>query len=87
MEISKEVGMAAPLDEELIDGVDPVVEQWESGYIIPATLQEVKAALAAAAATPDREDDIQALILKHRGSYRFFLGGNPENGQPTTPDN
>ncbi|MFK7849666.1 MAG: hypothetical protein AB8D78_01710 [Akkermansiaceae bacterium] len=43
----------------------------ESGFIIPATLEEVEAALKAAALTPETEDDKAALILKHRGSYRF----------------
>jgi hypothetical protein len=35
-------------------------------------LEEVENALAKAAATPDTDDDKQALILRHRGSYRFF---------------
>jgi hypothetical protein len=71
------LGMSAPLDAaETTDpatGVDSIQELQDSGFIIPATLEQVEAALKAAAHTPDSEDDKAALILKHRGSYRFFL--------------
>ena len=77
MEILNRVGMSAPLDAtettDPITGVDSIQELYDSGFIIPATLEEVEAALKAAAMTPETEDDIAALILRHRGSYRFFL--------------
>jgi hypothetical protein len=77
MEILSRVGMSAPLDAtettDPITGVDSVQELYDSGFIIPATLEDVEAALHAAAQTPEAEDDTAALILMHRGSYRFFL--------------
>jgi len=76
-EILVRVGMAAPLDAaETTDpstGVDSVQEIYDSGFIIAVTLEEVEAALHAAAQTPETEDDTNALILMHRGSYRFFI--------------
>lgn len=75
--IIERLGISAPLDaDETTDpatGVDSIQELYDSGFIIPATLEQVEAALTAAALTPDPEDDKAALILKHRGSYRFFL--------------
>ncbi len=75
--IMSRLGMSAPLDAtETTDpatGIDAIHELYDSGFIIPATLEEVEAALKAAARTADPEDDKAALILKHRGSYRFFL--------------
>ena len=77
MKILSRVGMSAPLDAtettDPITGVDSIQELYDSGFIIPATLEEVEAALKAAAMTPETEDDTAALILRHRGSYRFFL--------------
>jgi len=76
-EVSRRVGMASSFDaNETTDpstGVDIIKELSDSGVIVPATLEEVEAALAAAALTPETDDDKAALILKHRGSYRFFL--------------
>lgn len=76
-EILSRVGMSAPLDAtETTDpssGADSIQELYDSGFIIPATLEDVEAALHAAAQTPETEDDTAALILMHRGSYRFFL--------------
>lgn len=76
-EILVRVGMAATLDAaETTDpstGIDPVLKIYDSGFIISATLEEVEAALHAAAQTPETEDDTNALILMHRGSYRFFI--------------
>lgn len=77
MEILSRLGMSAPLDAtettDPITGVDSIQQLYDSGFIIPATLEEVEAALHAAAQTPEPEDDTAALILMHRGSYRFFL--------------
>lgn len=64
--------ISAPMEIELENGIDPVAEAYRSGYIVDATLEEVEAALKAAAATPELEDDKAALRLRHRGSYRFF---------------
>ena len=50
-------------------GID---EAYDAGIIVDATLEEVESALAAAATTPSKEDDIAALRLAHFGSYRFF---------------
>lgn len=75
--IIQRLGISAPLDaDETTDpttGTDSIQELYDSGFIIPATLEQVEAALQAAAQTPDPEDDKAALVLKHRGSYRFFL--------------
>jgi hypothetical protein len=83
--ISERLQISAPMEVELVNGVDPVMEAYENGFIIEATLEQVEAALAAAAKTPDLEDDLKALELKHRGSYRFFAPDSvhavPENGE------
>lgn len=50
-----------------------IMELYNSGWIIQATVDEVEAALQAAAATPDTEDDRAALVLAHRASCRYFL--------------
>jgi len=50
-----------------------IMELYNSGWIIKASVAEVEAALQAAAATPDVEDDRAALILAHRASCRYFL--------------
>ncbi len=52
--------------------IDPVAEAESFGLIIRVTLDEVKAALAAAAATPGKDDDAAALRLLHFGSYRYY---------------
>lgn len=70
--VSECLHMTAPMEIELVNGVDPVIEAYENGFIIEATLEQVEAALAAAAKTSDPEDDLKALELKHRGYYRFF---------------
>lgn len=70
--VLKRVGVAAPMELDLDNGVDPIEEAVKNGFIVEATLAQVEAALAAAAATPDLEDDKRALELRHRGSYRFF---------------
>jgi hypothetical protein len=70
--IGRRLGMSAPMEIEKFDGRDPVDDLVASGFIIEATLEEVESALAAAAATPDLEDDKRALDLKQRGSYRFY---------------
>lgn len=71
-EVQEKVGMAAPMERQLENGVDPIEEARESGFIIEVTLEQVEAAIAAAAATEDPEDDKRAFELKHRGSYRFY---------------
>jgi hypothetical protein len=76
-EILETLEISAPMELELEGGVDPVMEAMEKGFIIETTLEEVVAAIAAAEATPDPEDDIAAFKLKCRGSYRFFLDPAP----------
>lgn len=75
--IIRRLGISAPIDvSETMDPateIDTIRELYDSGFIVPATLEQVEAALQAAALTPEPEDDQAALILKHRGSYRFFL--------------
>lgn len=71
-EVEQRVHMSAPMELRLENGRDPIAEAVASGFIIETTLEEVEAALAAAAATPEPEDDQRAMALKHRGSYRFF---------------
>lgn len=73
-EVQERVEMSAPMELEIEAGVDPVIEAVELGLIVDVSLEEVEAALAAAAATPEIEDDQRAMLLKHRGSYRFFCG-------------
>ena len=72
MEITRRVGIAAALNLPEEGGEDPLIEAVKNGFIVEITLAEVEDALAKAAATPDSDDDKQALILRHRGSYRFF---------------
>ncbi len=62
----------APLLE--VEGGDghAVEEPDADGWIVDVTLDEVVAALAAAAKTPGSEDDIVAKRMAHRGSYRYF---------------
>jgi hypothetical protein len=79
--IANRVGMSAPMEIDTDDGIDPVMEAMEKGLIVEATLEEVEAALAKAAATPDTADDIEAHRLKHNGSYRYFVP--EEYGQAT----
>ncbi|GAA5121172.1 hypothetical protein JIN84_00345 [Luteolibacter yonseiensis] len=50
-----------------------IAELYHSGWIIDATVDEVEAALQAAEATPEPEDNVAALILAHRASCRYFL--------------
>lgn len=50
-----------------------IAELHQSGWIVDATVDEVESALQAAAATPELEDNIAALILAHRASCRFFV--------------
>ena len=72
-EISKRVGMSSCLEISDAGGEDFVATALEKGLIVEATLEEVEAALKAAAATPQREDDLAAMNLAHWGSYRFFV--------------
>lgn len=50
-----------------------IAELYRSGWIIEATVDEVEAALKAAAATPALEDDVAARCLAHRASCRYFF--------------
>lgn len=79
--IADRLGMSAPMEIELVNGIDPVTEALNDGFIVEATLEEVEAALAKAAATPETTDDVEAYRLAHRGSYRYF---EPE-AEATTP--
>lgn len=84
-DIIKRLGMSAPM-ELPDDGVtDFVKTAMDEGWIIEATLEEVEAALKAAAATPSREDDIAAMRLAHRGSYRYFLEDKAPAEAAATP--
>ncbi len=86
-EVQDRVGMSAPMEIVIEAGTDPVIEAVNDGLIVDASLEQVEAALAAAAATPDPEDDLRALELKHRGSYRFFCDVAPSPPADDTPDN
>lgn len=81
-EVGDRVQMSAPMAIEIEAGVDPVLEAVSLGLIVEATLEQVETALAAAAATPDPEDDLRAIELKHRGSYRFFCDAPPVESDP-----
>lgn len=71
--ILKRIGMSAPLERPDPGQPDFVADAQETGWIIESTLEEVEAALHAAGSTPSNEDDIAAMRMAHRGSYRFFL--------------
>lgn len=70
--IRNRLQITAPMELDAVNGVDPVTEATENGLIVEATLEEVEAALQAAAATPGTDDDKAAMQLRHRGSYRFY---------------
>lgn len=72
-EILKRVGMSAPMEQPEAGEEDFVAEAQKNGLIIEVSLEEVEAALKAAAATPSHEDDIVAMRLMQWGSYRFYL--------------
>lgn len=78
-DVQERVHMAAPMEQQPENGVDPVEEARENGFIIEATLEQLEAAPAAAAAPSDPEDDKLALDLKHRGSYRFYSPSTESN--------
>ena len=82
-EIYKRVGMSAPMELPEVGESDFVTTAMEEGRIIEATLEEVEAALIAAGATPSRQDDIAAMRMAHRGSYRYFLDGIVTAKAPT----
>lgn len=50
-----------------------IAELYRTGWIIEATVEQVEAALKAAAATPSLEDDVAARVLAHRASCRYFF--------------
>lgn len=72
-DIIERVGMSAPMELPEPGEHDFIAKAKEMGWIIDTTLEQVEAALKAAAATPSAEDDIAAMRLAHRGSYRFFM--------------
>lgn len=72
-EIFERIGLPAPMELPEPGEPDFAAEAIESGWIMEVTLEEVEAALEAAKATPSREDDVVAMRMAHRGSYRFFL--------------
>lgn len=74
-EIIKRLGMSAPMEAPEAGEGDYVAEAVAQGIIVEVTLEEVVAAMDAAAATPSNEDDLAAMKLAHFGSYRFFLDG------------
>lgn len=80
-DVQRRVKISAPM-ELVEDGPDAIAEAVANGFIVEATLEEVEAALTAAAATLDEEDDKRALELRHRGSYRFF---SPSLTTPSIP--
>jgi hypothetical protein len=70
--IASRLGVSAPMeDSQLIDSRE-IQRMADEGFIVDVTLEEVEAAVSAAAKTPETGDDIDALVLKNRGSYRFF---------------
>jgi len=71
--IIENLKVAPFMEVELENDVDPVSKLEESGFIVEISREEVEAAVAAAVATPDPDDDQRALELMHRGSYRFYL--------------
>ena len=72
-DILKRAGMAAPLELPEAGEEDFVAQAQAEGRIIEVTLDQVEAALKAAAATTSTIDDAAAMKLAHWGSYRFFL--------------
>lgn len=83
-EIIKRLGMSAPLEAPEAGEGDFVAEAVAQGIIVEVTLEEVVAAMDAAASTPSNEDDLAAMRLAHFGSYRFFLDGKSPGEK--TPD-
>jgi hypothetical protein len=74
-EILADVAMSSSLEVE--DGDEEVLQNaYRSGWVIETTLAEVKSKLDAARSTPSTEDDVEAMRLAHRGSYRLFLENN-----------
>ena len=83
-EIITRVGMSAPMELPEAGEEDFIEKAREEGWMIEVTLEEVEAALKAAAATPSHEDDIAAMRLAHRGSYRFYLDEQGSAEEPAT---
>jgi len=76
-EILERVGLPSHLALPAPGEEDIAAVALERGLIVEATLEEVEAALNAAKATPELDDDFEAMKLAHRGSYRFFLDDKP----------
>ncbi len=70
--IASRLGMSAPMEEDGQIAPGFIERAYAEGGIVDVTLEEVEAAIGAAAKTPGTGDDIDAQVLKHRGSYRFF---------------
>jgi hypothetical protein len=74
IDIRKRLHLPAMLEDHGNEGEEmEIAELYHSGWIIKASIKEVEAALQAAAATPNLDDDIEARILAHRASCRYFL--------------
>jgi hypothetical protein len=50
-----------------------IAEMFESGWIIRASVDDVESMLLAAASTPSLEDDVEARVMAHRASCRYYL--------------
>ena len=72
-EIIKRLGLSAPMEAPEAGEGDFVAEAVAQGIIVEVTLEEVVAAMDAAAATPSNKDDLAAMRLAHFGSYRYFV--------------
>jgi len=72
-EVQDRVDMSAPMELPEEGEEDFVAIAEKEGWITDVTLEEVEAALNAAKATPSKDDDIAAMRLAHRGSYRFYV--------------
>lgn len=71
-EIGARLGVSAPL-EMPEPGDEDIVAAMEPGWIIEVTLEEAEAALNAAKQTPEIADDLEAMRLIHRGSFRYYM--------------
>ena len=70
--LASRLGMAAPMEENSLLDSEDLRRKYAEGMIVDATIEQVESAISAAAKTPGTGDDIDALILKHRGTYRYF---------------
>ncbi len=72
--IRRRIGMPAQLEAGTDPARDAEVEHMrETGWLIEAGVEEVEAAIAAAKATPGKQDDVEAMAFAHRASCRFYM--------------